>query len=120
MRSIILSRLRASAQSDPGKLPPHVMAYFAMAPTWFADDDHEEAIVRLPQTLRGWGCWDEWWSVPMSGGFAQSRQRLGYEPVKEVFAQVAAPVADEDTPGALLGDHGTSHDSPPTPSLTRL
>jgi len=33
----------------------------------------------------------------------QARQRLGYEPVKEVFSQVAAPVADEDTPGAFLG-----------------
>jgi hypothetical protein len=38
-----------------------------------------------------------------TGGLAQARQRLGHEPVEEVFAQVAVPVATEDTAGAFLG-----------------
>ena len=38
-----------------------------------------------------------------TGGLTQARQRLGHEPVKQVFAQVARPVATEDTPGAFLG-----------------
>jgi hypothetical protein len=38
-----------------------------------------------------------------TGGLTQARQQLGHEPVKEVFAQVAEPVATEDTPGAFLG-----------------
>ena len=38
-----------------------------------------------------------------TGGLTQARQRLGHEPVREVFAQVARPVATEDTPGAFLG-----------------
>ena len=38
-----------------------------------------------------------------TGGLAQARQRLGYEPVEEVFSQVAVPPATEDTPGAFLG-----------------
>jgi hypothetical protein len=38
-----------------------------------------------------------------TGGLTQARQRLGHEPVKEVFAQVAVPVATEDTAGAFLG-----------------
>ena len=33
----------------------------------------------------------------------QARQRLGPEPVAEVFSQVAVPVADLDTAGAFLG-----------------
>jgi hypothetical protein len=30
--------------------------------------------------------------VPTSGGITQPRQRLGHEPLKELFAQVAVPV----------------------------
>ncbi|MGH3302433.1 MAG: IS4 family transposase, partial [Streptosporangiaceae bacterium] len=37
------------------------------------------------------------------GGITQARQRLGYEPLRELFAQVAAPVAEELTAGAFLG-----------------
>jgi hypothetical protein len=38
-----------------------------------------------------------------TGGLTQARQRLGHEPVREVFSQVAVPPATEDTPGAFLG-----------------
>jgi hypothetical protein len=41
--------------------------------------------------------------VPTRGGITQARQRLGYEPVENLFAEVAVPVADEDTEGAFLG-----------------
>ena len=43
------------AQRSGGKLPPHVMMYLAMALALFADDDYEEAAVRLTETLEGWG-----------------------------------------------------------------
>ncbi len=91
------------AKRAGGKLPPHVMVYYAMALALFADDDYEEVIVKLTETLQDWGCWEDGWLVPTSGGITQARQRLGYEPVREVFAHVAVPVADEDTPGAFLG-----------------
>ena len=42
-------------------------------------------------------------NVPASGGITQARQRLGYEPMKELFAEVAAPVAEELTARAFLG-----------------
>ena len=86
-----------------GKLPPHVMVYFVMALALFADDDYEEVIARLTGTLQGWGCWEDSWEVPTSGGICQARQRLGPEPLEELFGQVAVPVAEEDTPGAFLG-----------------
>jgi hypothetical protein len=41
--------------------------------------------------------------VPGSGGITYACQRLGYEPMKELFAEVAAPVAEELTAGAFLG-----------------
>jgi hypothetical protein len=69
----------------------------------FADEDYEEVAGRLAGTLRSWDCWDEGWEVPTSGGITQARQRLGAEPVAELFSQVAGPVADLDTAGAFLG-----------------
>src|SRR6266496_2531858 len=91
------------AKRSDGKLPPHVMAYFVMALALFAEDDYEEVAARLTETLTAWGCWDDSWSVPTSGGITQARQRLGYEPMKELFAGVAVPVAEEETAGAFLG-----------------
>jgi len=91
------------ARRAGGKLPPHVMVYFVMALALFADDDYEEVIARLAGTLQGWGCWDGAWEVPTSGGICQARQRLGPEPLEELFGQVAVPVAEEDTAGAFLG-----------------
>jgi Insertion element 4 transposase N-terminal len=92
-----------AAKRAGGKLPPHVMVYFAMALALFADDDYEEVAARLAGTLRDWDCWDEAWEVPTSGGITQARRRLGYEPLQELFSQVAAPVAEELTRGAFLG-----------------
>jgi hypothetical protein len=91
------------ARRRDGKLPPHVMVYFAMAMALFADDDYEEVAARLAGTLGSWGCWDGSWGVPTSGGITQARQRLGHEPLQEVFARVAVPVAGPLTAGAFLG-----------------
>jgi len=91
------------AKRSGGKLPPHVMVYFAMALALFADDDYEEVAARLAGTLRDWDCWDDAWEVPTSGGITQARQRLGCEPLRELFSQVAVPVAGQLTQGAFLG-----------------
>src|SRR5258708_30968118 len=64
------------ARRRDGKLPPHVMVYFAMAMALFADDDYEEVATRLAGTLAGRGCWDGSWSVPTSGGVTHARHRL--------------------------------------------
>jgi hypothetical protein len=93
---------RASRRSG-GKLPPHVMVYFAMALALYADDDYEEVIVRLTETLAGWDCWDTGWETPTKGGITQARQRLGGEVMARVFDAVALPVAEILTRGAWLG-----------------
>ena len=111
------------AQRRGGKLPPHVMAYFVMALALFADEDYEEVAARLAGTLADWGGWEESWGrVPTSGGITQARQRLGPEPLEELFSQVAEPVADLDTGGAFLGPwrlmsiDGMEWDVPDTPA----
>jgi hypothetical protein len=92
---------RGAKRSD-GKLPPHVMVYFAMALALFAEEDYEEVATRLTETLRSWGCWDDSWSVPTSGGITQARKRLGPEPLELLFDRVAGPVAGSLTRGAFL------------------
>jgi hypothetical protein len=106
-----------------GKLPPHVTAYLVMALALFADEDYEEVAARLAGTFADWGGWEECWGrVPTSGGIAQARQRLGAEPMQELFRQVAGPVADLDTGGAFLGRwrlmsiDGMEWDVPDTPA----
>jgi hypothetical protein len=91
------------ARRSDGKLPPHVMVYFVLGLALFADDDYEEVGERLTEALASWGCWDDSWSVPTSGGITQARQRLGAEPLRELFSEVAVPVAEELTRGAFLG-----------------
>src|SRR5690348_11139998 len=76
------------AKRRDGKLPPHVMVYFAVAMALFADADYEEVAARLAGALASWGCWDASWAVPTSGGITQARQRLGYEPVEGLFGRV--------------------------------
>src|SRR6266851_2995633 len=82
------------ARRRDGKLPPHVMVYFAMAMALFADDDYEEVAARLAGTLGSWRCWDARWGPPTSGGITRARERLGFEPLRDIFAWVAVPVAD--------------------------
>ena len=92
------------ARRSDGKLPPHVVVYLVMALALFADEDYEEVATRLTETLASWGCWDDSWSVPTSGGITQARQRLGPEPLELLFGQVAEPAAGLLTRGAFLRD----------------
>ena len=110
------------AKRSDGKLPPHVMVYFMMALALFAGEDYEEVAARLTETLGSWGCWDDSWSVPTSGGITQARQRLGPEPLELLYARVAEPVAGLLTRGAFLRDwrlmaiDGFELDVPDTPA----
>jgi hypothetical protein len=98
------------------------MVYFVMALALFADEDYEEVAARLAGTLQARGSWEDGWEVPTRGGITQARQRLGPEPLAEVFGQVAGPVADLDTAGAFLGPwrlmslDGMERDVPDTPA----
>jgi Insertion element 4 transposase N-terminal len=111
---------RQARRSD-GKLPPHVMVYFVMAMALFAEDDYEEVAARLAGPLGSWGCWDAGWEVPTSGGITQARKRLGWEVLRQLYAQVAVPVAEVLTRGGFLGPwrlmaiDGFEWDAPDTP-----
>jgi hypothetical protein len=118
---VVVAACGRGAKRSDGKLPPHVMVYFAMAMALFAGDDYEEAAARLAGTLGVWGCWDARWGPPTSGGITRARERLGYEPLRDIFSRVAVPVADQLTRGAFLGPwrlmsiDGFEWDAPDTP-----
>jgi transposase IS4-like protein/DDE family transposase len=117
----IMAAGKGARRSD-GKLPPHVMVYFAMALALFAEEDYEEVAARLTETLASWGCWDQSWATPTSGGLTQARKRLGPEPLELLFDKVAGPVAGELTRGAflrhwrLMAIDGFELDVPDTPA----
>jgi hypothetical protein len=54
-------------------------------------------------------------------GSPRAGRRLGYEPVKELFSEVAVPVAEEETAAGFLGSwrlmaiDGFEWDAPDTP-----
>ena len=110
------------ARRRGGKLPPHVVVYLVMALALFADEDYDEVVELLTGALRGWRSWDSRWEPPTKGAVTQARQRLGPEPLAELFAQVAEPVAGMDTEGAFLGPwrlmsvDGTELEAPDTPA----
>ncbi|MGH3155991.1 MAG: transposase domain-containing protein, partial [Streptosporangiaceae bacterium] len=66
-----------------------------------AGEDYAGVWTVLSETLAEWGCWDPDQGTVTTGGLTQARQRLGHEPVRETFTQVAKPVTTEDTPGAF-------------------
>jgi hypothetical protein len=98
------------------------VVYLVMALALFADEDYEEVAERLTGALRGWGSWDSRWEPPTKGAVTQARQRLGPEPMAELFSQVAEPVAGLESEGAFLGPwrlmsiDGTELDAPDTPA----
>lgn len=90
------------AKRSDGKLPPHVMVYFAMALALFSEKDYEEVITRLSEPLALWGCRE--WQAPTRGGITQARQRLGWRVMETIFDQIAArPVAGALNRTAWLG-----------------
>ena len=101
----VLQHGRQAERSD-GKLPPHVMVYFAMALALFADEDYEEVMTRLSSRWLGWGCWDR-----RVDGADLGRDHPGAGPARsravvEVFEQVAVPVAEQLDRGACWGRGG--------------
>src|SRR5260370_532774 len=58
------------ARRRDGKLPPHVMVYFAMALGLFADDDYEGVAARLAGALACGGGWGGAWRGRQGGSAA--------------------------------------------------
>ncbi|WP_214106787.1 IS4 family transposase [Acrocarpospora catenulata] len=84
------------------RLPAHVMIRYVIAMGLFFADSYDEVMRRLVGNLRKLGSWADDWQVPTASAIAQARQRLGAEPLKELFARACVPLASPGTKGAWL------------------
>ncbi|GAA2376951.1 IS4 family transposase [Dactylosporangium salmoneum] len=97
-------------------LPARLVVYFVLAMCLFSGQGYEEVARLLTEGLRE--RWRGQWTVPSSAAIAKARSRLGVEPVKDLFATVCHPVADDATRGAfyrgwrLCAIDGTTFDLP--------
>ena len=103
-------------------LPARVVTYFAIGMALHSEGSYEDVFAQLTDGLSWTTGWEQSWSPPTKSAIFQARSRLGYEPLRDLFARVARPVAGEDTPGSWLAGRrlvaidGTCVDVPDTPA----
>jgi hypothetical protein len=83
-------------------LPARVVVYFVLALALFYGDSYEEVMRKLAQGLSWLAIWRREWHVPTPSALAQARERLGSEPLRELFERAAVPCAQRSTAGAWL------------------
>jgi hypothetical protein len=98
-------------------LPADSVAWLVIAMALFAADSIPKAFRRLhPSRDR---------PEPTDSAFSQARRRLGVAPLRQLFLEVARPMATHQTVGAsyrgwrLMGLDGTTLDLPDTPENAR-
>ena len=103
-------------------LPARVVVWLVLAMALFSGQAYEE-VARLLAGGLGWARrWQQWWRVPSTPAIAKARARLGAEPLRRLFVEVARPLASPDTKGAwyrgwrLLAVDGTTLDVADTPA----
>ena len=93
-----------------------------LARALFSAQSYEE-VARLLAGGLGWARrWQQWWRVPSTPAIAKARARLGAEPLRRLFVEVARPLAAPHTKGAwyrgwrVLAVDGTTLDVADTPA----
>jgi hypothetical protein len=105
-------------------LPARVVVYYTLAMCLFAQVGYEEVMRLLVEGLAWARRWRGSWQVPDKSSIARARARLGPAPLRELFAEVARPLATPATPGAwyrglrLMALDGSTLDVPDTPANT--
>ena len=103
-------------------LPARVMAYFSIGMALHSEGSYEDVFAQLTDGLSWSSEWAQSWVPPSKSAIFQARSRLGFEPVRDLFAKVARPLARAETPGSWLAGRrlvaidGTSLDLADTPA----
>jgi len=70
-------------------LPARVVVWLVLAMALFSGQAYEE-VARLLAGGLGWARrWQQWWRVPSTPAIAKARARLGAEPLRRLFVEVA-------------------------------
>jgi hypothetical protein len=88
----------------------------------FFGEAYEEVMRKMVGGLRLVSAWERAWKVPTASALCQARQRLGEEPMRQLFDRAAVPLATPSTIGAwlshrwrLMAIDGVTLDVPDTP-----
>lgn len=103
-------------------LPARLVVYYVIALALFFGDAYEEVMRKMVGGLRFVAAWERAWKVPTASALCQARQRLGEQPLRQLFERAAAPLATPSTIGAwlshrwrLMAVDGVTLDVPDTP-----
>ena len=122
-RDLVDEVLNATGKSEQRKrlLPARVVVYYVLALTLFYGDAYEEVLQKLVNGLRFLRSWRNEWTVPTTGAISRARDRLGPQPLQELFIRVAQPIAEPGSSGAwfrrwrVMAIDGVVLDVPDTP-----
>lgn len=102
-------------------LPARVMAYFAIGMALYSEGSYDDVLAQLTDGLSWASGWAEEYPLPSKSAIFQARQRLGSQPLADLFARVAVPLGGPGTPGVwvagrrLVAVDGTCLDVADTP-----
>jgi hypothetical protein len=103
-------------------LPARVVVYYVLGLALFSQASYEEVMRDLVEGLSWASGWAQSWSVPTKAALFKARARLGPEPLRALFGEVAVPLATAQTRGAwyrgwrLMSIDGTCLDVADTPA----
>jgi len=83
-------------------LPARVMAYFAIGMGLYSEGSYEDVLAQLSDGLSWASGWAQEYPLPSKSAIFQARQRLGSQPLVDLFARVAKPLGGPDTPGVWV------------------
>jgi Insertion element 4 transposase N-terminal/Transposase DDE domain len=85
-------------------LPARVVVYYVLGLGLYGQSSYEEVMRMLVDGLSWQSGWKRRWQVPTKAALFKARARLGSEPLRALFEQVALPLAERETPGAFYRD----------------
>lgn len=83
-------------------LPARVVAYFSIGMALYSDGSYEDVFVELTDGLSWASGWRESYPSPSKSAIFQARARLGFEPMRDLFARIAKPLSMPEMAGAFL------------------
>ena len=105
------------------QLPARLVVYYVMALALYAQASYGEVLRCLFEGVRWLRLGGTDVALADKSAITKARARLGTAPLRELFARVARPLAEADTPGAwyrgrrLVSLDGTTIDLPDSPAL---
>jgi Insertion element 4 transposase N-terminal/Transposase DDE domain len=85
-------------------LPARVVVYYVLGLGLYGQSSYEEVMRMLVDGLAWQSGWQRPWSVPTKAALFKARARLGAEPLRALFDEVAVPLAEPDMAGAFYRD----------------